>query len=233
VELLKETFTKHQNAEPAAKKPQEVEPEKAREKEVAEKAAKAPKIPSKQAQAPKEAPKFSLQRQQEARKALHQTRRKGTAKRTKTEFEKGMAIDSSNVRSGKRAKGNIKSTAPSASPIKVHRSTVKSLAREKPAREAPKRFAQQARKVPSAGPIKAPSNKLTKGDIVSTKSTNFDGTIPGSYSKGKPGRVFGRVVWRPKTGGNVKVCWNDDSDTNAIHWTHLYLEIPNVSVGTV
>jgi len=107
--LLKESFMKQQNAEPAAKKPPEVEPEKVTEKEVAEKAAEAPKIPSKQAQAPKEAPKISLQPQQEARKNLYQTHRKGTGKRAKTELEKGMAIDRSNVGSGKRAKRNMKS----------------------------------------------------------------------------------------------------------------------------
>jgi hypothetical protein len=78
-----------------------------------------------------------------------------------------------------------------------------------------------------------PCKKLIKGDIVSTLSKNFDGTVPGSYSAGKPERVHGRVLSRSKKGGNVKVKWDDNGEAYSIHWTHLHLEMPKMSVETI
>ena len=78
-----------------------------------------------------------------------------------------------------------------------------------------------------------PFRKLFKGDVVSTATTNFDGKNPGSYSSGMPDRLLGRVVSRSKTGGNVKVKGDVDGCVCSMHWTHLHLEVPKVSVETM
>ena len=78
-----------------------------------------------------------------------------------------------------------------------------------------------------------PSKKLIKGDVVSIDTTRFDEDSPGSYSLGKPDRLFGRVVSRGRKNGTFTIRYDIDKEEAVSHWTHLTLEIPKVSVETM
>ena len=57
------------------------------------------------------------------------------------------------------------------------------------------------------------------GTRISITSTHFDGDKPGSFSKGKPEKMYGTIVM--KKGAIMRVLWDGDDDPIDSHWRHL------------
>ena len=88
------------------------------------------------------------------------------------------------------------------------------------AHDSPGRLVQiypQKQKKPALKPLKLYQMPLGTRVCIDTK--RFDGDTPGSYSKGKPAKLFGTLVKKGKAG--VMYVDYDIGGISKSHWTHL------------